>query len=115
MVASQELEAGDVLRRFNAEVSKAEPRRGNNTNRYARSPSARCLEMVTVLWDSSYLRTCVYWVCTVFYCIILYFYARKGNGICMPIIVGLSELETYTRLAHHHTANTDTSKKHIHF
>ena len=48
MVASQELEAGDVLRRFKAEVSQDEPRRGNNTNRHTRSTSARCLEIVTV-------------------------------------------------------------------
>ena len=33
-MASQELEAGDVLRRFKAEVSQDEPRRGNNTDRF---------------------------------------------------------------------------------
>ena len=49
VVASQELEAGDVLRRFKAEVSQDEPHRGNNTNRHTRATSARCLEIVTVL------------------------------------------------------------------
>ena len=34
VVATQELEAGDVLRRFKAEAAQNEPRRGNNTNRY---------------------------------------------------------------------------------
>ena len=32
VVASQELEAGDVLRRFRAESVQHEPRRGNNNN-----------------------------------------------------------------------------------
>ena len=48
MVASQELEVGDVLRRFKTEVSQDEPRRGNNNNRHTRSTSAQCLEIVTV-------------------------------------------------------------------
>ena len=48
VVASQELEVGDVLRRFKAEVSQDEPRRGNNTYRYTRSTSALCLEIVNV-------------------------------------------------------------------
>ena len=56
MVATQELEAGDVLRRFKAEVSQDEPRRGNNTNRHTGSTSARCLEIVTVY---GILLTCV--------------------------------------------------------
>ena len=34
VVATQELEAGDVLRRFKAEAAQDEPRRGNNNNRY---------------------------------------------------------------------------------
>ena len=33
VVASQELEAGDVLRRFGAETVQADPLRGNNNNR----------------------------------------------------------------------------------
>ena len=33
-MASQELEAGDVLRRFKAKVSQDDPRRGNNTDRF---------------------------------------------------------------------------------
>ena len=53
MVATQELEAGDVLRRFKAEVSQDEPRRGN---RHTRSTSARCLELVTIHGN---LLTCV--------------------------------------------------------
>ena len=56
MVATQELEAGDVLRRFKAEVAQDKPRRGNNTNRYNRSTSARCLEIVAVY---GILLTCV--------------------------------------------------------
>ena len=47
VVATQELEPGDVLTRFKAEVSRDEPRRGNNTNRYTRSTSPRFLEIVT--------------------------------------------------------------------
>ena len=46
MVARQELEAGDVLRRFKAEVSRDEPRRGNNTNRHTMPPGALCLEFL---------------------------------------------------------------------
>ena len=34
VVTTQELEAGDVLRRFKAEAAQDEPRRGNNNNRY---------------------------------------------------------------------------------
>ena len=34
VVATQELKAGDVLRRFRAEAAPDEPRRGNNNNRY---------------------------------------------------------------------------------
>ena len=34
VVATQELEAGDVLRRFEAEAAQDERRRGNNNNRY---------------------------------------------------------------------------------
>ena len=34
VVATRELEAGDVLRRFKAETDQDEPRRGNNNNRY---------------------------------------------------------------------------------
>ena len=34
VVATQELEAGAVLRRFKAEASQDDPRRGNNNNRY---------------------------------------------------------------------------------
>ena len=33
VVATQELKAGDVLRRFGAETAQDEPRRGNNNNR----------------------------------------------------------------------------------
>ena len=33
VVATQELEAGDVLRRFEAKAVQDEPRRGNNNNR----------------------------------------------------------------------------------
>ena len=33
VVATQELGAGDVLRRFGAETVQDEPRRGNNNNR----------------------------------------------------------------------------------
>ena len=33
VVATQDLEAGDVLRRFGAETAPDEPRRGNNNNR----------------------------------------------------------------------------------
>ena len=32
VVATQELKAGDVLRRFRAEATQDEPRRGNNNN-----------------------------------------------------------------------------------
>ena len=48
VATTQELEAGAMLRRFKAEVSKDEPRRGNNTNRHARSTSAVYLEIVTI-------------------------------------------------------------------
>ena len=34
VVATQELEAGDVLRRFKAEAAQDEPRRGKNYNEY---------------------------------------------------------------------------------
>ena len=34
VVATQELEAGDELRRFQAKAAQDEPRRGNNNNRY---------------------------------------------------------------------------------
>ena len=34
VVATQELKAGDELRRFKAESAQDEPRRGNNNNRY---------------------------------------------------------------------------------
>ena len=34
VVATQELEAGDVLRRFRAETAQDYPRSGNNNNRY---------------------------------------------------------------------------------
>ena len=34
VVATQELKAGDVLRRFKAEVAPDETRRGNNNDRY---------------------------------------------------------------------------------
>ena len=34
MVATQELEPGDVLWRFKAEAAQDDPRRGNNNNRY---------------------------------------------------------------------------------
>ena len=34
VVATRELEAGDVLRRFKAEPAQDNPRRGNNANRY---------------------------------------------------------------------------------
>ena len=56
MVASQKLEAGDVLRRFKEQVSQAEPLRGNKTNLHARPASARCLGIVTVY---GILLTCV--------------------------------------------------------
>ena len=49
VVATQELGAGDMLRRFGAETAQDEPRRGNNNNnRYSRCSSARCLEIVAV-------------------------------------------------------------------
>ena len=34
VLATQELEAGDLLRRFKAEAAQDESRRGNNNNRY---------------------------------------------------------------------------------
>ena len=34
VVATQELEAGDVLRRFKANAARDKPRRGKNNNRY---------------------------------------------------------------------------------
>ena len=34
VVATQELEPGDVLRRFEAETAQDDPLRGNNNNRY---------------------------------------------------------------------------------
>ena len=34
VVATRELKAGDVLRRFKGEAAQDEPRRGNNNNRY---------------------------------------------------------------------------------
>ena len=40
VVATQELEAGDVLRRFKAEAAQHEPRRGKNNNRYSSSSSS---------------------------------------------------------------------------
>ena len=48
VVASQELEVGDVLRRFKAEVSQDEPRRGNNANRRTSATSAWFWDIVTV-------------------------------------------------------------------
>ena len=56
VVASQELEVGDMLRRFKAEISQDEPRRGNNANRHTRSTSTRCLEILTVY---GILLTCI--------------------------------------------------------
>ena len=35
VVATQDLEAGDVLRRFKSEAAHDEPHGGNNNNRYA--------------------------------------------------------------------------------
>ena len=54
VVATQELEAGDVLRRFRAEAAQDEPHGGKNNNRYivvglvysSGSSSGRCLEVV---------------------------------------------------------------------
>ena len=98
MVATQELEAGDALRRFKAEVSQDEPRRGNNTNRHIMSTSARCLEIVTiygifltcvgVLWYMSVcLSVCLcVLVCAVFSCDVLCFCTRQGNGICLLVV-----------------------------
>ena len=48
VVATQELEAGDVLRRFGAETEPDEPRRGKNNN--------RCIVVrlvVVAVWKSS--------------------------------------------------------------
>ena len=57
VVATQELGAGDMLRRFGAETAQDEPRRGNNNNRYSsRSSSCRCLEVVAA---HGILFTCV--------------------------------------------------------
>ena len=84
VVASQELEVGDVLRRFKAKVSRDEPRRGNNINRHTRSTSARFLEIVTVYWifltfvgiftflDDTCVCMCVS-VCGLFYYDVAYF------------------------------------------
>ena len=44
VVATQELEPGDVLRRFKEEAARDEPRHGNSNNRYR--SSARRLEIV---------------------------------------------------------------------
>ena len=77
MVATQDLEDGDLLRRFKAEVSQDEPNRGNNTNRNTRSTSVWCLEVATVygnlptrvgvffFFDNICVRLCVL-VCTFF-------------------------------------------------
>ena len=71
-MATKGLEAGDALRRFKAEVSQDEPRRGNSTNRRTGSTSIRCLEIVTVY---GILLTCV-GVLVFFYgtCVCIYVY-----------------------------------------
>ena len=58
VVTTQELEAGDVLRRFGAETAQDEPRRGNDNNRYVvvRLSGGRCLEIVAA---DGILFTCV--------------------------------------------------------
>ena len=48
VVATQELDAGDKLRRFKAEVAQDKPRRGNNKNRYMYIYLGRCLEIVSL-------------------------------------------------------------------
>ena len=50
VVAAQELEAGDALRRFKAEVSQDEPRRGNNTNRLFTEFFSFALAFSLLLW-----------------------------------------------------------------
>ena len=40
VVATQELEAGDVLQRFKAEAAQDEPRRGNNNTQYSSRSSS---------------------------------------------------------------------------
>ena len=77
VVATQELEAGDVLRRFGAGAAQHDPRRGNNNNQHSsRSSGDRRLEIVAahgilftcVLWFPSFFHccTCVMMICTVF-------------------------------------------------
>ena len=77
MVASQELEVGDVLRRLKAEVSQYEPRRGKSTDRNTRSTSARCLELVTVC--GIFLGICIFnffrWYMCVSVCVCVFEYA----------------------------------------
>ena len=84
VVATQELEAGDVLRRFKAEVSQDEPHRGNNTNRRTRSTSARCLEIVAVygifLTCVSFLFSAmvhVYWCVAIFLRCFVFLYKTR--------------------------------------
>ena len=96
MVASQELKAGDLLRRFKAEVSQDEPRRGNNTNRHT---SARRLEIMTVYGilltffgvfmklDGTCACVCVYWCVALFLAMLFIFI--QGKGICL-LVVGSS-------------------------
>ena len=45
VVATQDLEPGDVLRRFKAEATQDAPRGGNDNNRYSRSTSALCISL----------------------------------------------------------------------
>ena len=90
VVATQELKDGDVLRRFKADVSQDEPRRGNNTNRHTRSTSAQCLEIMSVygipltffgvfiFFDDTCVCVCVcVFVCAVFPCDVLCFIQDK--------------------------------------
>ena len=62
VVATQELEAGDVLRRFKAESAQDEPRRGNNNKGYI--SSIDWVLLTCLLYFSCFVvvfgRACVY-------------------------------------------------------
>ena len=99
VVASQELEAGDVLRRFKAEVSQDEPLRGNNTDRFILGLLGlgvwklllfRVFFIIVLGVFFLFDRACVdnslsvYWGVCYFSCYVLHFCTRYGECcICL--------------------------------
>ena len=85
VVATQDIGAGDMLRRLGPETAQDEPRQGNNNNRYivSRPSSCRCSEVVAtngifftcVLCFSFFLSLVHVRVC-VCVCVFFFFCAR---------------------------------------